>query len=167
MYVKIHDIVPYERNARHNASAVPVVADSIKEFGLRGTIGLESRERPVIVWGHTRVEACRSLGWDEIPDSKIEYCDDLTDEQVKAFRIADNKTGEVATWNKSMLREEVRSLKDFDMSRFGLDFKSKRLDYGHERLRTDDAYNLRLVSRSDCGRDGMPRMKRCMVLASI
>lgn len=53
-----------------------------------------------------------------------------------------------------MLREEVRSLKDFDMSRFGLDFKSKRLDYGHERLRTDDAYNLRLVSRSDCGRDG-------------
>ena len=61
-----------------------------------------------------------------------------------------------------MLREEVRSLKDFDMSRFGLDFKSKRLDYGHERLRTDDAYNLRLVSRSDCGRDGMPRMKRCM-----
>lgn len=162
MYVKIHDIVPYERNARHNASAVPVVADSIKEFGLRGTIGLESRERPVIVWGHTRVEACRSLGWDEIPDSKIEYCDDLTDEQIKAFRIADNKTGEVATWNKSMLREEVRSLKDFDMSRFGLDFKSKRLDYGHERLRTDDAYNLRLVSRSDCGRDGMPRMKRCM-----
>ena len=160
--MKIHDIVPYERNARHNASAVPVVADSIKEFGLRGTIGLESRERPVIVWGHTRVEACRSLGWDEIPDSKIEYCDDLTDEQVKAFRIADNKTGEVATWNKSMLREEVRSLKDFDMSRFGLDFKSKRLDYGHERLRTDDAYNLRLVSRSDCGRDGMPRMKRCM-----
>lgn len=160
--MKIHDIVPYERNARHNASAVPVVADSIKEFGLRGTIGLESRERPVIVWGHTRVEACRSLGWDEIPDSKIEYCDDLTDEQIKAFRIADNKTGEVATWNKSMLREEVRSLKDFDMSRFGLDFKSKRLDYGHERLRTDDAYNLRLVSRSDCGRDGMPRMKRCM-----
>lgn len=162
MYVKIHEIVPYERNARRNASAVPVVADSIKEFGLRGTIGLESRERPVIVWGHTRVEACRSLGWDEIPDSKIEYCDDLTDEQIKAFRIADNKTGEVATWNKSMLREEVRSLKDFDMSRFGLDFKSKRLDYGHERLRTDDAYNLRLVSRSDCGRDGMPRVKRCM-----
>lgn len=49
--MKIHDIVPYERNARHNASAVPVVADSIREFGLRGTIGLESRERPVIVWG--------------------------------------------------------------------------------------------------------------------
>ena len=154
--MKIHDIVPYERNARHNASAVPVVADSIKEFGLRGTIGLESRERPVIVWGHTRVEACRSLGWDEIPDSKIEYCDDLTDEQIKAFRIADNKTGEVATWNKSMLREEVRSLKDFDMSRFGVEFKAKKLDYGAERLRTDRAYNLDLVNRYDCNGGGFP-----------
>ena len=87
--MKIHDIVPYERNARHNASAVPVVADSIKEFGLRGTIGLESRERPVIVWGHTRVEACRSLGWDEIPDSKIEYCDDLTDEQIDVLETVE------------------------------------------------------------------------------
>ena len=103
MYVKIHDIVPYERNARHNASAVPVVADSIKEFGLRGTIGLESRERPVIVWGHTRVEACRSLGWDEIPDSKIEYCDDLTDiarqvGSVNAIRI-DPDTGRLTGGN--------------------------------------------------------------------
>ena len=126
----IADIIPYERNARHNEKAIQKVAESIKEFGLRGTIGLESRENPVIVFGHTRVAACKSLGWTEIPDSKIEYCDDLTPEQVKAFRIADNKTGDIATYNKSMLREEVRSLKDFDMTRFGLDFKSKKLDYG-------------------------------------
>lgn len=158
----IHKIVPYAKNARKNAVAVPVVAESIKEFGLRGTIGLESRDNPVIVWGHTRVEACKSLGWGEIPDDRVEFCDDLTPEQIKAFRIADNKTGEVATWNKSMLREEVRSLKDLDMSRFGLDFKSKRLEYGAERLRTDDAYNLRLVSRADCGRDGVPTIRRCM-----
>lgn len=124
----ISDIIPYERNARHNEKAIPKVAESIKEFGLRGTIGLESPENPVIVFGHTRVAACKSLGWDEIPDSKIEYCDDLTPEQIKAFRIADNKTGDIATYNKSMLREEVRSLKDFDMTRFGLDFKSKKLD---------------------------------------
>ena len=162
MHVLIHKIVPYARNARKNDRAVPVVAESIREFGLRGTIGLESRENPVIVWGHTRVEACRSLGWEEIPDERIEYCDDLTPEQIRAFRIADNRTGEVATWNKAMLREEVRSLKDLDMSRFGIDFKSKRLAPGHERLRTDDAYNLRLVSRADCGRDGMPRLRRCM-----
>ena len=87
----ISDIKPYERNARHNEKAVPAVAESIKQFGLRGTIGLESRDNPVIVFGHTRVAACKSLGWDEIPDSKIEFCDDLTPDQIKAFRIADYK----------------------------------------------------------------------------
>ena len=157
----ISDMIPYPRNARNNAKAVPKVAESIAEFGLRGTIGLESRENPVIVFGHTRVEACKSLGWDEIPDAKIEFCDDLTPEQVKAFRIADNKTGDIATYNKSMLREEVRSLKDFDMSRFGLDFKSKRLPYGAERLKTDRAYNLDIVSRADCGDDGFPVIPAC------
>ena len=129
----IADIRPYERNARHNERAIPAVAESIRQFGLRGTIGLESRENPTIVFGHTRVAACKSLGWDEIPDSKIEYCDDLTPDQIKAFRIADNKTGDIATYNKSMRREEVRTLKDFDMSKFGLDFKSKHLEYGAER----------------------------------
>ena len=156
--MRISDIVPYERNARHNEKAIPKVAESIKEFGLRGTIGLESRDNPVIVFGHTRVAACSLLGWDEIPDDKIEYCDDLTPDQIKAFRIADNKTGDIATYNKSMLREEVRSLKDFDMSRFGIDFKSKKLDYGAERLKTDKAYNLDLVSRADCGRHGYPEL---------
>ena len=143
----ISDIIPYERNARHNERAIPKVAESIREFGLRGTIGLESRENPVIVFGHTRVAACKSLGWTEIPDSKIELCDDLTPDQIKAFRIADNKTGDIATYNKAMLR---------DMARFGLDFKSKKLEYGAERLKTDRTYNLDLVSRFDCGRDGFP-----------
>lgn len=156
----IDQIIPYERNARHNEKAIPKVAESIKEFGLRGTIGLESRENPVIVFGHTRVAACKSLGWTEIPDEKIEFCDDLTEDQIKAFRIADNKTGDIATYNKSMLREEVRNLKDFDMSRFGLDFKSKVLPYGAERLKTDRAYNLDIVSRLDCGRDGFPKLTK-------
>lgn len=155
----ISDIIPYERNARHNEKAIPVVAESIKEFGLRGTIGLESPDNPVIVFGHTRVEACKSLGWDEIPDEKIEFCDDLTEEQVRAFRLADNRTGEVATWNKALLKSEVRALgmADFDMSRFNFDFKGKALPYGAERLKTDDAYNLRMVNASCCDRRfGMP-----------
>ena len=157
--MKIDEIVPYERNARNNAKAIPKVAESIKEFGLRGTIGLESRENPVIVFGHTRVAACKSLGWAEIPDEKIEYCDDLSADQIKAFRIADNKTGDIATYNKAMLREEVRGIKALDMSRFGVDFKSKALPYGAERLKTDRAYNLEMVNRSDCGRDGFPSIK--------
>lgn len=146
----ISEIIPYDRNARHNERAIPAVADSIREFGLRGTIGLESRERPVIVFGHTRVAACKSLGWDEIPDDKIEFCDDLTEDQIKAFRIADNKTGDIATYNKAMLREEVRGIKGVDMSRFGCDFKSKLLPYGAEKFKTDYAYNLHLVDIDEC-----------------
>ena len=155
----IADIVPYGRNARNNERAIPKVAESIKEFGLRGTIGLESRENPVIVFGHTRVAACKSLGWTEIPDERIEYCDDLTPEQIKAFRIADNKTGDIATYNKAMLREEVRSLKDMDMSRFGLEFKSKGLPYGAEMTRNNNGWNLDKCSKADCkGRLELPTM---------
>ena len=160
--MKLSDIRPYERNARNNEKAIPAVMESIKQFGLRGTIGLESPDNPVIVFGHTRVEACKRLGWEEIPDSKVEYCDDLTPEQVKAFRIADNKTGDIATYNKSMLREEMRTLKDFDMSKFGIDFKSKKLPLGYEAMRTDKAYNLDLVNRSDCNARGFPKLRPVM-----
>lgn len=76
----INKIIPYARNARHNKKAIPAVADSIRQFGLRGQIVLESRENPVIVTGHTRVEACKSLGWKEIPDENIAYCDGLTED---------------------------------------------------------------------------------------
>lgn len=158
----IQNIIPYGRNARHNEKAIPVVADSIREFGFKGSIVLRSHDDPTIVCGHTRVEACKLLGWTEIPDEHIQWCDDLTDEEVRALRIADNKSGEVATWNISMLKSEVRNIAKLDMSRFGCDFKSKAFDYGAERLKTDRAYNLDLVSRDDCGRDGMPRLKGCM-----
>lgn len=157
--MKIDEIIPYERNARNNAKAVPVVAESIKEFGLRGQIVLESRENPVIVTGHTRVAACKSLGWTDIPDERIDYADDLTDDQIKAYRLADNRTSEVATWNRSLLRSEVKAISksSLDMSRFNFDFKSKTRSYGEERLRTDDYYNLRLVSAIHCsGEYDMP-----------
>jgi len=159
----IDDIKPYERNARHNEKAIPVVAESIKEFGLRGQIVLESRENPVIVAGHTRWAACKSLGWTEIPDDKIDYCDDLTPEQIRAYRLADNRTGEVATWNKALLKSEVRALDkaSFDMSRFQFDFKSRTLPYGAERLKTDAAYNRRICNASHCDEDGMPRLEAC------
>ena len=154
----IDDIKPYERNARHNEKAVPVVDESIREFGLKGQIVLESRDNPVIVAGHTRWAACKSLGWTEIPDERIDYCDDLTEDQIKAYRLADNRTGEVATWNRALVKSEVRALdkSSIDMSRFKFDFKSKQRDYGAERLRTDYAYNLHLVNAWSCDDSGMP-----------
>ena len=153
----ISEIVPYARNARRNAGAVPVVAESIREFGLRGQILLESRDNPVIVTGHTRVAACKSLGWTEIPDEHIAFCDGMTPEQVKAFRIADNKTAEVAKWNIGLLKSEVKSLGGkLDMTKFGCDFKGAAKPYGAERLRTDGAYNLDICDRAACGGDGFP-----------
>ena len=156
----INEIVPYERNARHNEKAIPIVAESIREFGLKGQIVLESRENPVIVAGHTRWAACKLLGWTEIPDERIDYCDDLTEEQIKAYRLADNRTGEVATWNRALLKSEVKGLKTVDMSRFSFDFKSRHRPYGAERLRTDYYYNLDIVNIDDCGgEEGYPVLR--------
>lgn len=156
----ISDIKPYPRNARRNEKAVPKVAESIKAFGFRGSIVLRSHEDPTIVCGHTRVEACKLLGWTEMPDELITWCDELTDDEVKALRIADNKTGDIATYNISMLKSEIKSIKGLDMSRFGCDFRSAALPYGAERLKTDRAYNLDLVDRGACGRDGFPSVPR-------
>ena len=92
--MRIADMIPYERNAWDNAAGVPAIAESIREFGFRGKIKLRSRDNPVIVSGHHRVMALKSLGWEELPDEHIEFCDDLTDDEVAAFRLADNKTGQ-------------------------------------------------------------------------
>lgn len=81
----ISDIIPYGRNARRNEKAIPKVAESIKEFGFKGSIVLRSHDDPTIVCGHTRVAACKSLGWTEMPDECITWCDDLTDDEVKAL----------------------------------------------------------------------------------
>ena len=160
--MKIDEIKPYEKNARYNAKAIPIVAESIKEFGLKGQIVLESKENPVIVAGHTRWAACKSLGWSEIPDERIDYCEDLSEEQIKAYRLADNRTGEVATWNRALLKSEIKALGKVDMSKFSFDFKSKNKAYGAERLRTDRAYNLELCNKDNCtGKYDMPTLEPC------
>lgn len=154
--MKIDDIIPYGRNARNNDKAVPAVAESIKEFGLKGAIVLNrtteggTPEHPIIVNGHTRVKAMKYLGWDEVPDDCIKYVDDLSEEEVKALRLADNRTAEIATWNKALLQSEVKKIGQVDMSKFNFDFKSKNLPRGAERLRTDRYYNLDIVYNEDC-----------------
>ena len=160
--MRLSDLVPYERNPRHIERAVPVVAESIREFGFRGTIVLDREheggtpEHRVIVNGHTRVAALKSLGYDEIPDEWVRYTDGLSEEEVKALRLADNRTGEVATWNQTLLRHEVRGMRSVDMGKLGFDFRSKARPYGAERLKTDRGYNLDLVSAADCGPGGYP-----------
>lgn len=148
--MRIDDIIPYEKNARDNSASIPAIAESIKQFGFRGQIKLRSHDNPVIVAGHHRVAACKSLGWTEIPDENICWCDDLSDEEVKALRLADNRTGEGGKWNKSLLREEVRAIKSIDMGKLNFDFKSKAKAYGAEMIRSDKEWNLTLCNRDDC-----------------
>lgn len=111
--LKLADIHPYERNPRNNDAAVAAVAKSIQEFGFKNPIILDQDH--VIVAGHTRYRVAKQLGMTEVP---CVIADDLTPEQVKAFRIADNKTGEIAEWNYELLPVELRELQNaqFDLS---------------------------------------------------
>ena len=88
----------------------------------------------------------------------------MTPDQIKAFRLADNRTSELATWNKALLKKEINALKKnkFDMSKFNFDFKSKIKPYGAERMRTDDIYNLSIVNKTHTdGKYDMPSIKPC------
>lgn len=114
--VKIVDIRPYDRNPRNNDGAVDAVAASIKEFGWQQPIVVD--RDGVIIAGHTRYKAAQKLKCKEVP---VVVAENLTDEQVKAYRLADNKTGELAEWDTALLDEELAELADFDMSQFGFD----------------------------------------------
>ena len=95
---RIDDLIPYENNPRNNDMAVDAVAASIQQFGFKNPVIID--KDGVIVAGHTRYKAAKKLGIVEIP---CVSADDLTDEQIKAFRIADNKTAELAEWNEDLL----------------------------------------------------------------
>lgn len=107
---------PYAKNPRDNANAVEPVANSIKEFGFKVPIVATSDGE--IINGHTRFKASKLLGLEKVP---VIIADDLTDEQIKAFRLADNKTGELANWDFSLLDEELSDIVDLDMSDFGFE----------------------------------------------
>lgn len=117
--VRIADMKPYDRNPRKNEQAVKPVAESIRQFGFRVPIVLD--KDGVIVCGHTRYLAAKELGMQEVP---CVYADDLSPEQVKAFRLADNKTAEIAGWDFRMLEGEIREIKSVDMSDFGFQEES-------------------------------------------
>lgn len=110
----INSIKEYENNPRRNDDAVRLVANSIKEFGFKVPIVIDKNN--VIVAGHTRIKAARKLGMKKIP---CIVADDLTEEQIKAFRLADNKTAEAAEWDIEKLTEEINDILDIDMSQFG------------------------------------------------
>lgn len=109
----INEVIPYEKNPRINDNAVPAVMRSIEEFGFKVPIVID--KNGTIVTGHTRLKAAKKLGMKTVP---CIVADDLTPEQIKAFRLADNKVAEAAEWDMELLNEELDGIIDIDMSDF-------------------------------------------------
>ena len=151
--IKIGDLIPYENNPRRNDEAVEGVKESIKQFGFRVPLVIDKNN--VIVCGHTRYKASKELGLKKIPCIRA---DDLSDDQIKAFRIVDNKVSEVAEWDEEKLHLEIENI-DLDLSVFGLELETiEPIDlsdgyYGDERERTNKAYNLDLIDNGNLTND--------------
>jgi len=118
VYKNVEELIPYVNNPRDNAEAVDAVASSIKNFGFKVPIVVDKGNE--IVTGHTRLLAAKKLDMEKVP---VIIADDLSEAEVKAFRLADNKVGELADWDWSLLDSEFEELKemelDFDMEDFG------------------------------------------------
>ena len=146
-YKKVSDLIPYAKNPRKNDEAVHDVAESIRAFGFKVPCVID--KNGVVVTGHTRIKACKLLGIEEVP---CIVADDLSPEEIKAFRLADNKVSEKAEWDISLLEEELADISAFDMSDFGFDIAEisdyfdengeQSIEHENARLKTDYAYNL-------------------------
>lgn len=121
--ISISQLHEYDNNPRNNDGAVEAVAESIKQFGFKVPIVIDSEN--IIIAGHTRLKAARLLGLEKVP---CIVADDLTPEQIKAYRLADNKTGELAEWDFEMLERELSGLNAFDMDIFGFDTLPDMMD---------------------------------------
>lgn len=124
-YIPVGDIIPYDKNPRKNENAVPYVKASIEKFGFKIPLVLDDNK--VIVCGHTRLKAAMQIGYEEVP---CILASDLTPEQIRAFRLADNKVAEKAEWDNALLGEELLALPDFDFGDLGFDLADFKVDKG-------------------------------------
>ena len=127
--IQTSKLIPYVNNPRNNEDAVEKVMASIHEFGFKVPIVVD--KNMVVVTGHTRLKAAKRLGIDEVP---CVVADDLTEAQVKAFRIADNKVSEYAEWHEEALQVELEELEelDFDLDSLSIDFSDFDLNVGED-----------------------------------
>ena len=150
VYKSVSVLIPYDKNPRINDKAVKYVRASIEQFGFKIPIVVD--ENDVIVCGHTRLKAAKEIGLEEVP---CIVASDLTPEQIRAFRVADNKVGEMADWDEDVLASEIADLPEFDFGDFGFDVASdlppSDLDDNSE---TDDKVVVKLTfaKQSDADR---------------
>ena len=119
----LESLIPYVNNPRDNKAAVDKVAGSIAEFGFKVPLVIDKNN--IIVTGHTRYLAAKKLGLETVP---VIVADDLTEAQVKAFRIADNKVSEYATWDEDLLRLELEGLEELGFSLDNTGFSGTELE---------------------------------------
>lgn len=152
----INTLKPYEHNPRNNDNAVDAVANSIKEFGFKVPIIID--KDGVIIAGHTRYRASQKLGLTEVP---CIVADDLNETQIKAFRIAENKTNDLAEWNDELLADELKDIVgEIDMTDFGFgDFELSMLTYDMEPEKFDD----KLIEEYSAGSDDFLANKRVII----
>jgi hypothetical protein len=108
IYKHVNDLIPYTNNPRINDKAVDGVASSIKNYGFKVPIIIDSKNE--IIAGHTRLKAAKKLALTHVP---CIIADDLTDKQIKAYRIADNRVSEAAEWDNNILKIELNGLDEF------------------------------------------------------
>jgi site-specific DNA-methyltransferase (adenine-specific) len=131
--IAIEALTPYERNARtHSEAQVEKIANSIREFGFLNPVLIDSKN--MIIAGHGRVLAAKKLGYKEVPCLRVE---DLTETQIRAYILADNKLAEEAGWDEEILRTELQGLKDegFDITLAGFtidDITCEDVDFSGE-----------------------------------
>lgn len=118
--IEINKIKAYAKNPRKNELAVEAVAKSLQEFGWKQPLVIDPKTMEIVV-GHTRWKAAKKLGMTTVP---CLMADDLTEEQIKAYRLTDNKTNELAEWDFDLLDEELSNILDIDMTDFGFDFNT-------------------------------------------
>lgn len=152
-YMDVDSPIPYANDPRLNDNAVDAVAASIKESGFKVPIAVDGEN--VIIDGHTRLKAAHKLGLKQVP---VIVADDLTPEQVKAFRLADNETGELAQRDMAKPGIELEGIDDIDMTDFGFDFA----DLEEDEPQADDTGGLgaRYHRRRGRNRQGVREARR-------
>ena len=152
VYKKIDELIPYENNPRNNDGAIEAVAKSIKEFGFKVPLVIDKDGE--IAAGHTRLKAAKELGLEEVP---CIIADDLTPEKIKAFRLADNKVGELAEWDFELLESEFEDLEGLDLftgfEDFEIDSLTSSVDVDHFFEDTEEHHNKpKLITCPHCGK---------------
>ena len=164
--IPVNRIKPYDKNPRRNDGAVETVAASIAAFGFKVPLVIDKGN--VVVTGHTRLRAAKQLGMKTVPCIKAE---DLTDEQIKAFRLADNKTAELAGWDFDLLNEEMEDILTFDMGDFGFELydpaEAKQDNARKTQKRVENICNLGKGQYEGSGKYDIPQIQPVKKLPAI